>query len=77
MAWVLAARGAIGHWPGQQRRGDELKLAGRHRASVEAALIRALAFLRGCHSLLLLAPPALPGVGELEKLVWLGEEEQL
>lgn len=42
MAWVLAASGE----------GDELKLAGRHHASVVVALI-ALALLHGCHGLLL------------------------
>lgn len=56
--------------------GDELKLVGRHYASVEAALIIALAFLCGCHSLLLLAHPAVSGVGKLERPVWLGKEEQ-
>lgn len=44
-----------------------------HQASVEAALIMVLALLHGCHSLLLLAYPALPGVGKLERPVWLGE----
>lgn len=61
-------------WPAG--RCDELKLVGGHHASVEAALIIGLAFLHGCHSLLLLAHPAVSGVGKLERPVWLGKEEQ-
>lgn len=64
MAWVL---------PASQREGDELKLAGRHCASMEVALIIALALLHGSSSLLPLAHLAVPGMGKLEGPVWLWE----
>ena len=71
MACVLASRGL---WVTglASREDNELKLAGGHCASVEAAPIWALAFLCGCLGLLLLAHPAAPGVGKLEGPVWLG-----
>lgn len=64
MAWVL---------PASQREGDELQLAGRHCASMEVALIIALALLHGGGSLLRLAHLAVPGMGKLEGPVWLWE----
>lgn len=71
MACVLAARGqwATGLASGD---GNELMLADRHHASVEAAL---MVFLFGGHDLLLLAHRAVPGVGKLEGQVWPGKEE--
>lgn len=79
----LRSGSAMRRWNGldpSSQRDRRPSLAGRegamsccwwrgHRASVEAVLIMALALLHCCQGLLLLAYPALPAVGELERPV--------
>lgn len=74
MVWGPGSQKGLGHWQGQQGRGDELKLAGRAPCQgrggshyVPGSSLRLL-------QLLPLAHPALPVVGELEGPAWLGEE---